>query len=113
MCIGVSAATRKFTVLQRITAILRNGAKLFAVGTGASFIGTGTTNAIIAVREATGPKQPKQTEDMNVARTLLRATSLPLRYPCRFSSPNLLPQPCLGNHGNSLPASKVSLLSLS
>lgn len=63
------AATRKFTVVQRFAAILRNGAKLFAVGTGASFIGTGITNGIIAVRQKLEPATPKQTEDMNLARS--------------------------------------------
>ncbi|KAL5078109.1 hypothetical protein RYX36_017093 [Vicia faba] len=43
----VALAGTSYTLLQRIGAIVRNGAKLFVVGTGASLVGTSITNALI------------------------------------------------------------------
>lgn len=63
-------ASRKFTFLQRTAAIVRNGAKLFAVGTGASIVGTGVTNGIVAVKTAIDPSLKKETEDMNIVRSI-------------------------------------------
>ncbi|KAK1413280.1 hypothetical protein QVD17_35051 [Tagetes erecta] len=48
----VALAGTSYSFLQRIGAIVRNGAKLFAVGTGASLVGTGVTNALINARKA-------------------------------------------------------------
>lgn len=48
----VALAGRSYTLLQRAGAIVRNGAKLFAVGTSASLIGTTATNALIKARQA-------------------------------------------------------------
>ncbi|KAK7341086.1 hypothetical protein VNO80_24010 [Phaseolus coccineus] len=47
----VALAGTSYTLIQRIGAIVRNGAKLFAVGTSASLIGTGVTNALINARK--------------------------------------------------------------
>ncbi|KAF3437350.1 hypothetical protein FNV43_RR20103 [Rhamnella rubrinervis] len=47
----VALAGTSFSLLQRMGAIVRNGAKLFAVGTGASLVGTGITNALINARK--------------------------------------------------------------
>ncbi|KAK7243425.1 hypothetical protein RIF29_38221 [Crotalaria pallida] len=43
----VALAGTSYTILQRIGAIVRNGAKLFVVGTGASLVGISITNALI------------------------------------------------------------------
>ncbi|CAK8565023.1 unnamed protein product [Lathyrus sativus] len=43
----VALAGTSYTLLQRIGAIVRNGAKLFVVGTGASLVGISITNALI------------------------------------------------------------------
>ncbi|CAL0308660.1 unnamed protein product [Lupinus luteus] len=43
----VALAGTSYTLLQRLGAIVRNGAKLFVVGTGASLVGIGITNALI------------------------------------------------------------------
>ncbi|KAJ0792664.1 hypothetical protein HanOQP8_Chr01g0020541 [Helianthus annuus] len=48
----VALAGTSYSLLQRIGAIARNGAKLFGVGTGASLIGTGITNLLINARKA-------------------------------------------------------------
>ncbi|KAL5702502.1 Protein RETICULATA-RELATED 4 [Ranunculus cassubicifolius] len=39
-----------YSLIQRLGVIDRNGAKLFAVGTSASLVGTGVTNALIKAR---------------------------------------------------------------
>ena len=62
----MAQAGRSFTALQRGAAIVRNGAKLFVVGTSASFIGTGLTNGLIAARRYFDPSIAKGTEDMNL-----------------------------------------------
>ncbi|KEH33261.1 hypothetical protein MtrunA17_Chr3g0090071 [Medicago truncatula] len=48
----VALAGTSYTLLQRIGAIVRNGAKLFVVGTGASLVGIGITNALINAQKA-------------------------------------------------------------
>ena len=81
----VATAARPFTTLQRAAAVARNGAKLFAVGTGASFVGTGVTNGIIAARKALDPSYSQKGEDMEIVRQsaaygLYMSTSSNLRY---------------------------------
>jgi hypothetical protein len=81
----IATAARAFTPLQRFAAVGRNGAKLFIVGTGASFVGTGITNGIIAARKALDPSYAQKGEDMDVLRQsaaygLYMSTSSNLRY---------------------------------
>jgi hypothetical protein len=81
----IATAARSFSPLQRAAAVARNGAKLFAVGTGASCIGTGVTNGIIAARKAFDPSYAQKGEDMDIVRQsaaygLYMSTSSNLRY---------------------------------
>ncbi|KAE8702788.1 ribosomal protein L1 [Hibiscus syriacus] len=47
----VALAGTSYSLLQRFGAIVRNGAKLFLVGTGASLVGVGVTNTLINARK--------------------------------------------------------------
>lgn len=74
-----------YTLLQRIGAIVRNGAKLLVVGTSASLIGTGITNALINVRKTLDKDFAGQAEDVPILSTSLAygvymAVSSNLRY---------------------------------
>lgn len=74
-----------YSLLQRIGAILRNGAKLFIVGTSASLVGTGVTNALINVRKTFDKNFAGQAEDVPIISTSLAygvymAVSSNLRY---------------------------------
>ncbi|XP_039851895.1 protein RETICULATA-RELATED 4, chloroplastic-like [Panicum virgatum] len=81
----IALAGRSFSFLQRLGAILRNGAKLFAVGTTASLIGTGVTNASIKARKAVDKDLEDEVEDIPVVSTsvaygVYMAISSNLRY---------------------------------
>ncbi|KAJ7949239.1 Protein RETICULATA-RELATED 4, chloroplastic [Quillaja saponaria] len=81
----VALAGTSYTFLQRISAILRNGAKLFAVGTGASLVGTGITNLLINARKAVDKTFAGEAEDLpilstSVAYGVYMAVSSNLRY---------------------------------
>jgi hypothetical protein len=81
----IALAGRSFSLLQRLGAILRNGAKLFAVGTSASLIGTGVTNASIKARKAVDKDLEDEIEDIPVVSTsvaygVYMAISSNLRY---------------------------------
>ncbi|XP_059440984.1 protein RETICULATA-RELATED 4, chloroplastic-like, partial [Corylus avellana] len=81
----VALAGTSYSLLQRIGAIVRNGAKLFAVGTGASLIGTGITNALINARKALDKSFAGEAEDVpilstSVAYGVYMAVSSNLRY---------------------------------
>ncbi|KDO83313.1 hypothetical protein CISIN_1g017076mg [Citrus sinensis] len=70
---------------QRIGAIVRNGAKLFAVGTSASLVGVGITNALINARKALDTSFAGEAEDVpiistSVAYGVYMAVSSNLRY---------------------------------
>lgn len=74
-----------YTILQRIGAIVRNGAKLVVVGTSASLIGTGITNALIKVRKTLDKDFAGHAEDVPILSTSLAygvymAVSSNLRY---------------------------------
>eukprot|EP00250_Pteridium_aquilinum_P000872 c11049_g1_i1 orf=322-1617(+) len=74
-----------YTLLQRFGAIVRNGAKLLVVGTSASLIGTGITNALINVRKTLDKDFAGQAEDVPILSTSLAygvymAVSSNLRY---------------------------------
>lgn len=81
----VALAGTSYSFLQRIGAILRNGAKLFAVGTSASLVGTGVTNALISARKAIDKSFAGEAEDVpilstSVAYGVYMAVSSNLRY---------------------------------
>ncbi|XP_042435304.1 protein RETICULATA-RELATED 4, chloroplastic-like [Zingiber officinale] len=81
--IALSGTTYSF--LQRVGAIVRNGSKLFVVGTGASLIGTGITNGLIKARQAIGKDFGVEAEDVpiistSVAYGVYMATSSNLRF---------------------------------
>ncbi|QCD88966.1 protein RETICULATA-RELATED 4, chloroplastic-like [Vigna unguiculata] len=65
----VALAGTSYTLIQRIGAIVRNGAKLFAVGTSASLIGTGITNALINARKLVDKSFAAEAEDLPVLST--------------------------------------------
>ncbi|KAI9075372.1 hypothetical protein K1719_042622 [Acacia pycnantha] len=82
----VALAGTSFSLLQRIGAIVRNGAKLFAVGTGASLVGTGVTNALINARKAVDKSFAAEADEdvpvisTSVAYGVYMAVSSNLRY---------------------------------
>ncbi|KAL1552959.1 Protein RETICULATA-RELATED 4, chloroplastic [Salvia divinorum] len=74
-----------FSLLQRIGAIVRNGAKLFAVGTTSSLVGTVVTNAFINARKAVDQSAGDELENVpilstSVAYGVYMAVSSNLRY---------------------------------
>ncbi|OAY70946.1 protein RETICULATA-RELATED 4, chloroplastic-like [Ananas comosus] len=81
----VALAGRSYSLLQRIGAIVRNGSKLFVVGTSASLIGTAVTNALIKARKAVNKDFAGETEDIPIVSTsvaygVYMAISSNLRY---------------------------------
>lgn len=81
----IALAGTSYSLLQRIGAILRNGAKLFAVGTSASLIGTGVTNALITARKVINKSFAGEAEDVpilstSVAYGVYMSVSSNLRY---------------------------------
>ncbi|MQL79273.1 hypothetical protein Taro_011708 [Colocasia esculenta] len=81
----VALAGTSYSLLQRMGAIVRNGAKLFAVGTGASLVGTGVTNLLINARKALDKDFAGEAEDVPILSTsaaygLYMAVSSNLRY---------------------------------
>uniref|UniRef100_A0A0E0L218 Protein RETICULATA-RELATED 4, chloroplastic n=1 Tax=Oryza punctata TaxID=4537 RepID=A0A0E0L218_ORYPU len=81
----VALAGTSYSLLQRVGAIVRNGAKLFAVGTSASLIGTGVTNALIKARKAVSKDFEGESEDIPIVSTsvaygVYMAVSSNLRY---------------------------------
>ncbi|KAG0503133.1 hypothetical protein HPP92_003205 [Vanilla planifolia] len=81
----VALAGTSYSLLQRIGAILRNGSKLFVVGTTASLVGTGITNALIKARGALDKDFADEAEEVplletSVAYGVYMAVSSNLRY---------------------------------
>lgn len=81
----VALAGTSYSFLQRIGAIVRNGGKLFIVGTGASLVGTGITNLLIATRKVIDKTYAGESEDVpilstSVAYGVYMAVSSNLRY---------------------------------
>ncbi|XP_078442539.1 protein RETICULATA-RELATED 4, chloroplastic-like [Wolffia australiana] len=81
----VALAGTHYSFLQRVGAIVRNGAKLFVVGTSASLVGTGATNALITVRKALDKDFAGEAEDVPILSTsaaygVYMAVSSNLRY---------------------------------
>ncbi|XP_039128719.1 protein RETICULATA-RELATED 4, chloroplastic-like [Dioscorea cayenensis subsp. rotundata] len=74
-----------YSFLQRIGAIVQNGAKLFVVGTSASLFGTGITNVLINARKAFDKDFAEEAKDVPVLSTsagygVYMAVSSNLRY---------------------------------
>ncbi|KAK6937173.1 Protein RETICULATA-related [Dillenia turbinata] len=81
----VALAGTSYSFVQRMGAIVRNGAKLFVVGTSASLVGTAATNALIKARQAVDKSSAGETEDLpilstSVAYGVYMAISSNLRY---------------------------------
>ncbi|XP_050210755.1 protein RETICULATA-RELATED 4, chloroplastic-like [Mercurialis annua] len=81
----VALAGRSYTFLQRVGAIVRNGGKLFAVGTGASMVGVGMTNVLINARKMLDKDFAGEAEDVPILSTsfgygVYMAVSSNLRY---------------------------------
>lgn len=65
----VALAGTSFSFLQRVGAVVRNGAKLFAVGSSASVVGTGITNTLINIRKFFDKSYAMEAEDVPVLAT--------------------------------------------
>ncbi|GMH20617.1 hypothetical protein Nepgr_022458 [Nepenthes gracilis] len=81
----VAISGTSYSFLQRIGAIVRNGAKLFAVGTSASLVGTGVTDLLISLRKAVDKSFAGEAEDVPILSTsiaygIYMAVSSNLRY---------------------------------
>ncbi|KAK6285296.1 hypothetical protein POUND7_011475 [Theobroma cacao] len=81
----VALAGTSYSFLQRVGAIARNGAKLFAVGTAASLVGVGVTNLLINARKVYDKSFAGESEDVpilstSVAYGVYMAVSSNLRY---------------------------------
>ncbi|XP_073142083.1 protein RETICULATA-RELATED 4, chloroplastic-like [Henckelia pumila] len=81
----VALSGASFSLLQRMGAIARNGAKLFAVGTTSSLVGTVVTNAMINARKAVDNSHGVEVENVpilstSVAYGVYMAISSNLRY---------------------------------
>ncbi|KAL0926215.1 hypothetical protein M5K25_002427 [Dendrobium thyrsiflorum] len=81
----VALSGTSYSLLQRIGAIVRNGSKLFVVGTTASLVGTGVTNALINARKALDKNFAGEAEEVplietSVAYGVYMAVSSNLRY---------------------------------
>lgn len=74
-----------YSLAQRVGAIVRNGAKLFAVGTTSSLVGTAITNAVINARKAVDKSAGEEVENVPIVSTsvaygVYMAVSSNLRY---------------------------------
>ncbi|KAI3978048.1 hypothetical protein MKX01_032425 [Papaver californicum] len=74
-----------YSVIQRLASIMRNGAKLFAVGTSASLVGTAATNALIKARKTVNKSSEGEVEEIPIVSTSVAyggymAVSSNLRY---------------------------------
>lgn len=81
----VALAGTSYSFAQRIGAIARNGAKLFAVGTTSSLVGTVVTNALINAKKAVDKSSADEVENVPVLATsvgygVYMAISSNLRY---------------------------------
>lgn len=65
----VALAGTSYSFLQRFGAILRNGAKLFGVGSGASLVGVGVTNTLINARKVFDKSFAEKAEDVPIFST--------------------------------------------
>ncbi|TYH06613.1 hypothetical protein ES288_A08G168600v1 [Gossypium darwinii] len=65
----VALAGTSYSFLQRFGAIVRNGAKLFGVGSGASLVGVGVTNTLINARKVFDKSFAEKAEDVPIFST--------------------------------------------
>ncbi|XP_011013834.1 PREDICTED: uncharacterized protein LOC105117775 [Populus euphratica] len=81
----VALAGTSYSLLQRLGAIARNGAKLFVVGTASSLVGTAVTNTLINARKTVDKSSAGEVENVpilstSVAYGVYMAVSSNLRY---------------------------------
>ncbi|KAH7543520.1 protein RETICULATA-RELATED 4, chloroplastic [Ziziphus jujuba] len=81
----IALSGTSYSLLQRIGAIVRNGTKLFAVGTASSLVGTAMTNALINARKAVDKSAAEEVENVPIVSTsvaygVYMAVSSNLRY---------------------------------
>ncbi|MED6135405.1 Protein RETICULATA-RELATED 4, chloroplastic [Stylosanthes scabra] len=81
----VALSGTSYSLLQRLGAIARNGAKLFAVGTASSLVGTAMTNALINAKKAVDKSSAGEIENVPILSTsaaygVYMAISSNLRY---------------------------------
>ncbi|OIW05592.1 hypothetical protein TanjilG_23378 [Lupinus angustifolius] len=81
----VALSGTSYSLLQRIGAIVRNGSKLFAVGTASSLVGTAVTNALINAKKAVDKSSAGEIENVPILSTsaaygVYMAVSSNLRY---------------------------------
>ncbi|XP_054796218.1 protein RETICULATA-RELATED 4, chloroplastic [Prosopis cineraria] len=81
----VSLSGTPYSLIQRVGAILRNGTKLFAVGTASSLVGTAVTNALINAKKAVDKSSAGEIENVPILSTsaaygVYMAVSSNLRY---------------------------------
>ncbi|XP_031281248.1 protein RETICULATA-RELATED 4, chloroplastic-like [Pistacia vera] len=81
----VALAGTSYSFLQRLGAVVRNGTKLFAVGTASSLVGTAVTNAVINARKAVDKNAAAEVENVPIFSTsaaygVYMAVSSNLRY---------------------------------
>lgn len=81
----IALSGTSYSLLQRLGAIALNGAKLFTVGTTASLVGTGVTNALIKARKAVDTSDGGDAEELPLVKTSIAygvymAISSNLRY---------------------------------
>ncbi|XP_008227354.2 PREDICTED: protein RETICULATA-RELATED 4, chloroplastic [Prunus mume] len=81
----IALSGTSYSLLQRIGGVVRNGAKLFAVGTASSLVGTAVTNALINARKAVDKDKAGEIENVPIVSTsvaygVYMAVSSNLRY---------------------------------
>ncbi|KAF7833702.1 protein RETICULATA-RELATED 4, chloroplastic-like [Senna tora] len=81
----IALSGTSYSLIQRLGAILRNGTKLFAVGTASSLVGTAVTNALINAKKAVDKSSAGEIENVPILSTsaaygVYMAVSSNLRY---------------------------------
>lgn len=81
----IALSGTSYSLFQRIGAVVRNGSKLFVVGTASSLVGTAVTNALINAKKAVGNSSEGEVENVPIVSTSLAygvymAVSSNLRY---------------------------------
>ncbi|VVA28777.1 PREDICTED: RETICULATA-RELATED [Prunus dulcis] len=81
----IALSGTSYSLLQRVGGVVRNGAKLFAVGTASSLVGTAVTNALINARKAVDKDKAGEIENVPIVSTsvaygVYMAVSSNLRY---------------------------------
>ncbi|PRQ33014.1 hypothetical protein RchiOBHm_Chr5g0052771 [Rosa chinensis] len=81
----IAISGTSYSLFQRIGAVVRNGSKLFVVGTASSLVGTSVTNALINAKKAVGCSAEAEADNVPIVSTSLAygvymAVSSNLRY---------------------------------